>query len=326
MTFQQKSPENLVLENKLLLNELEITYKNLEEVLEQTSEEKKITYHELEENFKTLARSYKELSKKENLLVHLEKLSSIGQFISEIIHELKNPLTIISAHTELVLMNEPNEEVAAHLKQISQNVIRMSGYLNRFRNMAYKGQENFTVFDLNDNLNECLSTIEIINPKGVNIEVNLCDTGLMIRGDQYQTNQIFLNLAKNAFDAIKSHGDLLKVTSRPVTADWIQKGNNVGKNYCLSEKKWEKVLKEVHNFALIEFEDNGTGISNENIKGLFNAFFTTKRRSKGTGLGLSISSDIVKRHNGNIAVKSEIEFGTTFQILIPLVDNTDKSI
>lgn len=202
----------------------------------------------------------------------------------------------------------------------------MSGYLNRFRNMAYKGQESFTVFDLNENLNECLSTIEIINPKGVNIEVNLCDTGLMILGDQYQTNQIFLNLAKNAFDAIKSHGDLLKVTSRLVTADWIQKENHVGKNYCLSEKKWQKVLKEVHDFAMIEFEDNGTGITNENIKGLFNAFFTTKGRSKGTGLGLSISSDIVKRHNGNIAVKSEIGFGTIFQILFPLVDNTDKVI
>ncbi len=326
MTPQHKSSETLVRENKLLLNELEVTYKNLEEVLEQTSNEKKIAYQELEKNFKTLEQSYKELSKKENLLVHLEKLSSIGQFISEIVHELKNPLTLIFSHNEMVLMMEPKEEIRKELQQISKHVMRMSGYLNRFRNMAYKGQEDFSIYDLNNNLSECLSTIELINPSGVKVQVNLCAGELLINGDQYQTNQIFLNLAKNAFDATKSVGDLLQVSSRPVTVDWIKKGRNVGKNFCLSEKKWQKILTEVHDFVLIEFEDNGGGISKENLKNLFNAFFTTKDRSKGTGLGLSISSDIVRRHNGNIAVKSVVGEGTTFQILFPLVDITAEGV
>ena len=99
MALTLNTVENLEQENKKLLHELEVAYQNLELVVEQTSKEKEIAYKELQDNFAALQSSYEEISKKENLLVHLEKLSSIGQFITEIIHELKNQITIISAHT-----------------------------------------------------------------------------------------------------------------------------------------------------------------------------------------------------------------------------------
>jgi signal transduction histidine kinase len=315
--------DTLEQENQRLLLELEFAYKNLEQVLEQTTKEKEIAYKELQENFDELQTSYKEISKKENLLVHLEKLSSIGQFITEIIHELKNPLTIISAHTEMALMMDPTEEMQEQLKQVSTQVMRMSGYLNRFRSMAYKGQEDFVTFDLNNNLYDCLSTIEIINPKGVRIETDFCQDLLPIKGDPYQTNQIFLNLAKNAFDAIKGHGNLLTVKSRMVTCDSIRNDAIIGDHYCLSKNKWEKILNQTEKFALIEFEDDGSGIPEENLGNLFQAFFTTKGREKGTGLGMSISSDIAKRHGGNIAVCSEIEKGTVFQLLFPILEQEE---
>ena len=326
MVREHNTIKSMKRDNKQLLSELEMTYKSLEEVLEQTSKEKEITYQELQDNFNALEQSYQELSKKENLLVHLEKLSSIGQFITEIIHELKNPITVIAAHTEMAFMMEPAEEIKEQLQQISIQIGQMSDYLNRFRNMAYKGQENFIVFDLNQNLYECLSVLEIIHPRDVKVEVDFCDENLLISGDQYQTNQIFLNLAKNAFDAIKTHGDLLQVRSRLVTTEWIVEEKKIADNFCLSEKEWQKILTEVDEFALIEFEDNGAGISSENIADLFDAFFTTKKSSKGLGLGLSISTDIAKRHKANIAVKSETGLGTTFQVLFPLVDKTDEDI
>lgn len=327
MALARNTVENLQNENKILLGELEIAYKNMETVLEQSTKEKEIAYRELQDNFDALENLYEELSKKENLLVHLEKLSSIGQFITEIVHELKNPLTIISAHTEMALMNDPSEELKDQLKQISKQVMRMSNYLSRFRSMAYKGQENFQDFDLNKNLFDCMSTIEIINPKNVKVDVKLCNEKLMIKGDPYQINQIFLNLAKNAFDAIKNHGNLLKITSRLVQSDWIKEDGNIGKEYCLSKGNWEQILNQNLDFALIEFADNGKGILQNDINSIFQAFYTTKGRDKGTGLGLSISSDIAKRHGGNIAVKSDECKGTIFQILIPLLrEETENQI
>ena len=170
MSHTLNTVEDLEQENIKLLEELEVSYQNLELVVEQASKEKEIAYRELQDNFEALQRSYEEISNKENLLVHLEKLSSIGQFITEIIHELKNPLTIISAHAEMALMMDPPAELQEQLRQISKQVMRLSGYLNRFRSMAYKSQEDFVLFDVNKNLIESMSTIEMIIPKGIKLQ------------------------------------------------------------------------------------------------------------------------------------------------------------
>ena len=93
-------------ENRILLAELEEAYKNMEAILVQAEREKEITYRELEHKYTALQNAYTELSQKENMLIHMEKLSSIGQFITEIVHELKNPLTVIAAATDISLLNE----------------------------------------------------------------------------------------------------------------------------------------------------------------------------------------------------------------------------
>ena len=97
-------PSNLVEENKLLLSELEEAYKNMELILEQSSREKELAYDALQQKFQTLEDLYAEMTNKENLLIHLEKLSSIVQFIAEIVHELNNPLTLISMQAYVAMM------------------------------------------------------------------------------------------------------------------------------------------------------------------------------------------------------------------------------
>ena len=184
--------KNLVLENRRLLNELETAYLKMEKILEQTNREKEIAYRELQRKFDSLENLYQELSKKENLLIHMEKLSSIGQFISEIIHELNNPLAAISGLTDLVLMDESlSEKTRERLSKIPIQVKRMNNYLTRFKGMAYKGKEDFTEFDLNDCLKEFLATLEIISPKKIVINSEICDAELIVNGDRYQLVQIF---------------------------------------------------------------------------------------------------------------------------------------
>lgn len=305
-------------ENIELLTELETAYQNMEIILEQSNREKEIVYHELQQKFDSLKTLYDNLSDKENMLIHMEKLSSIGQFITELIHELGNPLTAIIGQSEILRLKNPPEELSGGIEQIAGNAKRMLGLLNHFRAMAYKSKEDFQLFDLNENLRECLMTIDVIKPRRLGLETILSPKPLVVKGDPYQTNQIFLNLAKNAFDAMSGNGGQLKISSDAVSKGWILSNTEIEENSCQTETQWNKILEISSHFALIEFEDQGTGIPKELMSDIFSAFFTTKERGKGTGLGLSISSDIVKRHNGNLIVKSELGVGTTFQILIPL--------
>lgn len=312
------SYEDLLAENQRLLQELENAYLNMEKLVESSDQEKRIAYEELQKKFDALENLYSELSEKENKLIHLEKLSSIGQFITELIHELSSPLTAISLQAQMALLKDVPEHLKPAFNVIVEHAERMSNLLGRFRAMAYKGREDFKIFDLNLSLKECLETIEIIKPKRMRMEVSLCPEKLPVNGDHFQTDQVFLNLAKNAFDAMKNQGQLLKVQTRTVSASFLREPGNLSGIYCQQEQDWQQILDKNSRFALIKFIDEGKGIEPEIRKNLFQPFFTTKERGKGTGLGLSISSDIIMRHNGNIAIHSEPGKGSTFQVLLPL--------
>lgn len=314
------SAAELAADRKALLEELESAYLNMESILEQSAREKEIAYGELQSKFQALEKLYGELSNKENMLIHLEKLSSIGQFITEIIHELSNPLTAISGHVELAMMMKPNTQVQRYLSVMLNDVRRMQNYLVRFREMAYKGEEDFREVDINDNLVQALTTIDILKPRSIKLSANLCKQPLKVKGDPYQLHQIYLNLAKNAFDAMKKQGNLLAVSTRSISAAWIKTSGEVGEHYCQNKKAWQDRLGMSPQFALVEVRDNGSGIPPEKIANIFKAFFTTKPRGEGTGLGLSIASDIAMRHGGNLAVKSTPGEGTVFQLLIPLTE------
>jgi signal transduction histidine kinase len=161
-------------------------------------------------------------------------------------------------------------------------------------------------------------TIEIIKPKEMVIETALCKDQLLVKGDPYQTNQIFLNIAKNAFDAMRERGQALRITTKRVESGRLGDYEEMDWVYCQQEKEWEKIKSASTHFALVGFEDQGVGMSQTLLKEIFHPFFTTKERGQGTGLGLSICRDITLRHGGNLTVKSEIDKGTTFEFLLPM--------
>lgn len=310
-------------ENRILLTELEEAYKNMEAILVQSEREKEITYRELEHKYNTLQHTYTELSKKENMLIHMEKLSSIGQFITEIVHELRNPLTVIGAAIDVVFLSEMPEESRNILEKIPEQIKRMSGMLRRFKSMAYKERAKFTPFDINKNIKDFIDTLELITPKSIKVSCDLSENELLVMGDGYQLTQVYLNLAKNAFDAMDENADAqLKISTKLLNATKVDVSDQ--KYYCQKPDIWKKIVETVDNFAVIEFVDNGAGIPEVNLEYLFDSFFTTKERGKGTGLGLSISMDIAKKHNANIAILSTAEEGTTFQILIPITGKEDS--
>ncbi len=315
--------ETLQLENRKLLEELEYAYKNMEMILEQSIQEQKIAYNELQNKFNALEKLYRDVSRKENMLVHLEKLTSIGQFISEIIHELNTPLTGISGGAHLLKTMNPPDNLKPFINIIEQNVQRMTGYLSRFKNMIYKGEESFTLFNANENLRECLETIEILKPKNVRLSFQPYNDALPVKGDPQQINQIYLNLAKNAFDALQERGGSLLVRTRLVDKNWILESGEFAEFHCQERAVWKELVEHKAQFALIEIQDDGEGIPSDLLPKIFEAFFTTKPRGKGTGLGLSISGDIAKRHGGNLGVRSNLGVGTVFQLLLPIAKLTE---
>lgn len=311
-------------ENKFLLAELEKAYKNLEIVLQQSKHEQDIAYQELDNKYEALEKLYAQLSNKENMLVHLEKLSSIGQFITEIIHELNNPLTVIKGVTELLLYGQIDDTIKKDLNQIAVQADRMTNYLNRFKVMAYKGKQDFDIFDLNENVQDFINTLDILKPKSVTIKSHLCSDVLKVWGDSYQITQIFLNLAKNAFDALKENGQELEIITKRVNREWLKVLCSNGDVFCQNKHEWETAFNQSTNFALVEINDDGAGIPKQYIGNIFEAFFTSKERGKGTGLGLSIATDISERHNANLTVKSELGIGTSFKFIIPLSNKKPK--
>jgi signal transduction histidine kinase len=315
------STEQLEIENKRLLDELELAYQKIEIILEESNREKEVTYRELQHKFETLQQLYKELSRKENLLVHMEKLSSIGEFITELVHEINNPLSAIRMQAELAMMENNTESVKKQFSTILTNSDKMIKLLESFRSMAYKGKEEFQIFDLNESLAECCETIAILKPKKLTLKTNLFAGKLPINGDVYQIHQVILNISKNAFDAMKKENSYLKIDTRKISSHQLRTSKSIGSIQCLPANKWNRLLEKVKAFALIEISDNGTGIDPNNLKSIFQSFFTTKERGKGTGLGLSISRDIAFRHGGNLAVKSRLGKGTTFQFFLPLLSN-----
>ena len=124
--------------------------------------------------------------------------------------------------------------------------------------------------------------------KRVAVEKRLCETLPSVMGNANYLQQVFLNLLINARDAMPEGG---KVT-------------------VATETKGFKVL--------IHVADTGTGISKENLDKMFTPFFTTKEAGKGTGLGLSICNKIVSQHRGEIKVKTEVNVGTTFSVVLPV--------
>lgn len=305
----------LLKQNRHLLGELENAYRQLAEVFERANLEKNLAYQELQNKLTALERLYADKMRQENLLVHLQKLSSIGQFMAEIIHEMRNPLTAISAHADILLMNGLPANQAQHAQAILQLVNTTSHHLNKFMNMAHGEEAQFTIFDAGECLAEVIEMVGLLKPKEIELAYIPCDRDLPVWGDPEQLSQIVLNISRNAFEALKRHGSWYRIEVQQVLAKDLRPPDAV---HVQSDTNWQMITELSRRFACITFRDNAGGIPAELMPRLFEAFFTTKSKSDGTGLGLYIVADIVKRFNGDLFVESQKNAGTTITLYLPI--------
>ena len=222
-----------------------------------------------------------------------EKMASLGLLAAGVAHEVNTPLTGISSFTQMLQDQTSEDDPRAKLlHKIERQTERASKIVNNLLNFARQGRVSFVPVRVNDVVRDVLSLLEHqLTRARVKVRLELGDDVPEVMGDENKLQQVFLNLILNAQDAMASGGWLTIMTS--ASAD------------------------EPHEVVAI-VSDTGQGISQDDIKRIYDPFFTTKRAgASGTGLGLSITYGIIQEHSGHIGVESSIGQGTSFQIRLP---------
>ena len=258
-------------------------------------------------------------------LIQQEKLASLGQLTAGIAHEIKNPLNFVNNFSELSVdfLEEIGEEMSKIsdspekenilelLEDVKSNLVKIRHHGSRadsiVRSMLMHsrgGTGSIDPTDLNALIREYANLAfhgMRANPNPINVDVKLeLEENLpMVELNSEDFGRVILNLAKNAFDAMR---------------DKIATGQSEQRNYLPELAISTQSLKEG---IKIRFEDNGPGISEDIQDKILQPFFTTKKGTEGTGLGLSITHDIIKRHNGSLTIHSQLGKGTQFIIFIP---------
>ena len=226
----------------------------------------------------------------ESQLHQAEKLSSIGLFAAGLAHEVNTPLAGISSYAQMLLEEIPeNDPRRESLLKIEKQSFRASEIINNLLNFARFSESDFKEVNINSLMSETVSLLEHqLRKNGIVLEMDLAEELPETLGNGGKLQQVFMNLFLNAKDAMPKGGTL---------------------NLRSYEKNSEIV---------IEINDTGVGISKEDIKKIYDPFFTTKSVGKGTGLGLSVSFGIIQEHSGRISVESQPEKGTSFSLYLPV--------
>ncbi|WP_328747689.1 response regulator [Geomonas anaerohicana] len=233
----------------------------------------------------------------EEQLRQSQKMEAIGTLAGGIAHDFNNILTVIAGYASLIQINGEESEAAAMAVEILFSVERAAEMTRSLLAFSRKQEVHLEAVDLNLLVAELHKSLARLISEEVELVVRVSGGELCCVADRGQLEQVLINLAVNARDAMPGGGTLEISTG---TAELADEDIPPGR------------------YALITVSDNGTGMEKEVQERIFEPFFTTKEVGKGTGLGLSSSYGIIKKHNGAIRMHSELGSGTSFRIYLPL--------
>lgn len=244
-------------------------------------------------------------------LLHAQKMEAIGKLADGIAHDFNNLLQIILGYAQTMLVSKNEGDVDySEIEQIYQAGLRGADLVKSLMTFSRKAEIKTKPINLNNQLEKLTKMLSTAMPKMIEIQKILDPELALIDADPTQIDQVIVNLAVNAKDAMGDQGALT-----------IKTGNVVlDEDYC----KTHMGVKPA-GYVLLSVSDSGHGMDRETIEHIFEPFFTTKGEGKGTGLGLSTVYGIVKRHNGSIECESELGRGTTFKIYFPAITTLEKA-
>lgn len=227
----------------------------------------------------------------ERMLVQSEKLKLAGEIAAGVAHEIRNPMTVISGFIQM--MNQDTKSPYHSYTQLIQSELeRINLIISEFLVLAKPHVTTSKEFMVEDILNDVVMLFKPeLNLRAIELKEQLNSTKTYVIGEPNQIKQVFINIVKNAIEALGENGQLQISTEVEINND-----------------------REI----TICFKDNGSGMTPDVVKQIFEPFFTTKQ--SGTGLGMMISEKIIKEHGGSIQISSKVGIGTEVSISLPYRD------
>jgi two-component system cell cycle sensor histidine kinase/response regulator CckA len=241
-------------------------------------------------------RAEEELAVRQAELLHASRLSTVGQMVAEISHEVAQPLNAIgnfAAASERILETDPQGQLATlcdYVRAILEQNQRCITILGRLRDFSRRAPTSFVPCDVGQLLHDSVNLLSLeLRRNDVAVEFELAEALPQVQGDRVQLQQVIVNLLTNARDALEG----LPADRRTIRI----------RSFAQAEA------------VVFEVEDAGSGLAGDALIHLFDPFFTTKRH--GMGIGLSICQSIVKNHGGRIEAVSNARGGATFRVRLP---------
>ena len=220
------------------------------------------------------------------------RLASVGEMAAGIAHEINNPLTGVIGFSDMLMERKLPQDMREQVEIIADGSRRVADIVKRLLTFARQHKPVRAMVNINDLIANTLNMRSyVLKTNNINVITEYDATLPLITIDPGQIQQVFLNLIVNAEYSMKK-------TDKP--------------------GELKITTKIINDKITVSFRDNGLGISEENMKRLFQPFFTTKPVGEGTGLGLSLSRSIIAEHSGTLSVESKINEGATFFIELPV--------
>ncbi|MDD2336965.1 MAG: ATP-binding protein [Geobacteraceae bacterium] len=235
-----------------------------------------------------------------------QKTEAVGQLAGGIAHEFTNILTAVVGYANYLQMKlDKDDPLASYTGNIITSANRAARLTNDLLAFSRKKQSEPRITNLNEIIQKAENFLPLMAGKKIRVSIVVCDRPLIALADEVLLEQVLVNLAANARDAMPGGGVL------SITTDLLELNREVPRASGTAQPG---------RYGRITVTDMGVGMS-ENVQArIFEPFFTTKEPGKGTGLGISMIYSVISQHNGFIDFSSRIGNGTTFRLLIPLIN------
>jgi two-component system, cell cycle sensor histidine kinase and response regulator CckA len=245
-----------------------------------------------------------EQKKLETQLRHSQKMDAVGQLAGGIAHDFNNIITAIIGYASILDMKLDQESpFRASVKQILFSAKRAASLTQGLLAFSRKQITNPRPVNLNDIVRRVEKILERLIGEDIELATAMLVPDPIVLADGLQLEQVIVNLATNARDAMPKGGKLTIATDLVRLDEWFVRNHGLAK---------------AGSYAKLTVTDTGTGMDRDTQKRIFDPFYTTKEVGKGTGLGLSIVYGIIKKHNGTIVCYSEPGMGSVFSIFLPV--------
>jgi PAS domain S-box-containing protein len=248
----------------------------------------------------------------QNQLQHAQKMEAVGTLAGGVAHDFNNLLQAVRGYAQLLILEKDSKDPDySELQEIMQAVDRGAELTRQLLTFSRKVESDKRPLLLNHEVAAVKKLLERTLPKMIELETQLANDPKLVNADPLQIEQVIMNLALNAADAMPEGGKLIIACENFTMSE----------AYCQAHPRLRP-----GDYVMLAVSDTGHGIGRESLENLFDPFYTTKEVGKGTGLGLAVVYGIVKDHDGHIICHSKSGEGTSFKIYLPVTERETDMI